>query len=70
MRMEAEQAGALTPKGGARRTKRKLNGMAATSGLADPPTRARLTRTLALLNAALRVWETNHPRRAKVWRRA
>lgn len=52
----------------ARRANRRLNGMADTAGLPDPPTRGRLTRTLALLNAALKVWETNQPRRAAAWR--
>ena len=51
-----------------RRANRRLNGMAETAGLPDPPTRGRLTRTLALLDAALRVWEANQPRRASVWR--
>ena len=51
-----------------RRANRRLNGMAETAGLPDPPTRGRLTRTLALLDAALRVWEANQPRHAPVWR--
>lgn len=52
------------------RANRRFNGMAATAGLPDPPTRGRFTRTLALLDAALRVWEANHlPRRQSVWRR-
>src|SRR4051812_39404231 len=51
-----------------RRANRRLNGMAETAGLPDPPTRGRLARTLALLDAALKVWETNHPRDANVWR--
>ena len=52
------------------RANRRLNGMAASAGLPDPPMRGRLTRTLALLDAALRVWEANHlPRRESVWRR-
>jgi len=50
------------------RAKRRLNGMADTAGRAEPPTRARWTRTLALLDAALKVWEANQPRRASVWR--
>ena len=59
------------PLGGAtsvRRANRRLNGRAETAGLPDPPARGRLTRTLALLDAALKVWETNHPRRAPVAR--
>src|ERR1043166_2056884 len=52
------------------RANRRFNGMAAKAGLPDPPTRGRLTRTLALLDAALRVWGANHlPRRESVWRR-
>ena len=68
MRSGIEQRGPLRGGPRPRRANRKLNGMAETAGLADPPTRGRLTRTLALLKAALRVWETNHPPRAKVWR--
>jgi hypothetical protein len=51
-----------------RRANRRLNGMAETAGLPDPPTRGRFTRTIALLDAALRVWESNQPRKTTVWR--
>jgi hypothetical protein len=53
-----------------RRANRRLNGMGTKAGVPDPPTRGRFTRTLAMLDAALRVWESHHnPRRASVWRR-
>src|SRR5919106_6971454 len=60
-----------TPLGGetpTRRANRRLNGMGESAGVPDPPVRGRLTRTLALLDAALKVWEANQPRRASVWR--
>jgi hypothetical protein len=68
MRSGVERRGPLNGKTRVRRPNRKLNGMAETAGVADPPVRGRLTRTLALVKAALRVWETNHPPRAKVSR--
>src|SRR5436309_4599333 len=51
-----------------RRANRRLNGMAQTAGFSERPTRGRFTRTLALVDAALRVWEANQPRRTTVWR--
>jgi hypothetical protein len=50
------------------RTNRRLNGMAKKAGLRSPPRRERLTRTIALLNAALQLWEAKQPRSAAVWR--
>ncbi|MEY2577107.1 MAG: hypothetical protein QOF80_2594 [Verrucomicrobiota bacterium] len=54
-----------------RRTRRRLNGMAATTGVTAPPTRDQFTRTLQLLRAALRLWEAKHERSQgqRVWRR-
>jgi hypothetical protein len=68
MESGAKQQGPLCGETPARRANRRLNGMAAKTGIPDPPTRGRLTRTLALLDAALRVWEANQPRHAPVWR--
>ena len=68
MRRGIEEIGPLCGETRARRANRRLNGMAQTAGLPDPPRRGRLARTLALLDAALRVWEANQPRRATVWR--
>ena len=68
MRPGIKQTGPLCGETPVRRANRRLNGMAETAGLPDPPTRGRLTRTLALLDAALRVWEANQPRHAPVWR--
>ena len=70
MRSGIKQTGPLCGKQPLRRANRRLNGMAKTVGLPDPPTRGRLTRTLALLDAALKVWETTHPRHATGWRHA
>ena len=70
--MGAEEGDMASPatKVRAPRAKRRLNGMGTTAGLPDPPIRGRLTRTIALLDAALRVWEANHlPRRESVWQR-
>ena len=44
-----------------RRTRRRDNGRALNAGLADPPTRDSFSRTLALVRAALKAWETRHP---------
>jgi hypothetical protein len=68
MRSGIKQAGPLCAETPARRANRRLNGMGERAGLPDPPTRGRLTRTLALLDAALKVWETNQPRHASPWR--
>jgi hypothetical protein len=56
---------------GGRRARRRNNGMAATTGVADPPTRGSFTRTLALLRAALRAWEARneHLLNRPVWER-
>lgn len=69
MTTETEEAGTPSHAARPRRANRRLNGMGKTAGLPDPPTRGKLTRTLALLDAALRVWETDQPQRASVWRR-
>ena len=63
-----KQTGPLGGETAARRANRRLNGMGARAGVPDPPMRGRLTRTLALLDAALRVWEANQPRPPAVWR--
>ncbi len=54
-----------------RRARRRNNGMAATTGVADPPSRGSFTRTLALLRAALRAWEARneHLLNRPVWER-
>ena len=54
-----------------RRTRRKENGMAMTAGIARAPRRDRLTRTLQLLRAALRLWEVRHAHleAPRVWRK-
>jgi hypothetical protein len=69
--MTSSEGGAQSPgkKERGPRANRQTNGMGTRAGVPDPPTRGRFTRSLALLDAALRVWETNHcPRRASVWR--
>jgi hypothetical protein len=45
--------------------------MAATAGISSTPKVEPITRTLALLTAALRVWEARngHPRTRSVWQR-
>ena len=54
-----------------RRTRRRDNGMARTAGIAKAPRRDRLTRTLQLLRAALRLWEVRHEQVSapRVWRK-
>jgi len=42
------------------RARRRSNGMAQTAGLACGPREEPLTRTLTILNAALRAWEARH----------
>jgi len=69
--MEAEvgEAGGLSTDCPARRANRRLNGMGTKAGVPDPPKRGKLMRTLALVDAAIRVWETNHrKKRTSVWR--
>ena len=59
----------LAKKGNVRRTNRRLNGMGTQAGFPDPPRRGQLTRTLALIDAALRVWEASRGRHpAGRWR--
>ena len=55
----------------ARRTRRRDNGMAMTAGISHAPRRDRLTRTLQLLRAALRLWEVRHEhlQAPRVWRK-
>ncbi|MFL6539721.1 MAG: hypothetical protein ACJ8HU_03080 [Chthoniobacterales bacterium] len=43
-----------------RRTRRRENGMAEVAGIARPPQHDRVMRSMALLKAALRVWEAKH----------
>jgi hypothetical protein len=54
-----------------RRMRRRDNGMAATAGISSAPQVEPITRTLALLAAALRVWEARngHLQTRSVWRR-
>ena len=54
-----------------RRTRRRDNGMAKTAGISRAPRRDRLTRTLQLLRAALRLWEVRHEhlQAPRVWRK-
>ena len=54
-----------------RRRRRRDNGMAKTAGIAKAPRRDRLTRTLQLLRAALRLWEVKHEQLEgpRVWRK-
>ena len=54
-----------------RRTRRRDNGMAKTAGVSRVPRRDRLTRTLQLLRAALRLWEVRHEhvQAPRVWRK-
>ena len=58
-------------KGPAKRTRRRDNGMAMTAGISRAPRRDRLTRTLQLLRAALRLWEVRHEHleAPRVWRK-
>ena len=58
-------------KAAVRRTRRKENGMAMTAGIARTARRDRLTRTLQLLRAALRLWEVRHAHleTPRVWRK-
>ena len=59
----------LPKKDSVRRTNRRLNGMGTQAGFPDPPRRGQLTRTLALIDAALRVWEATRGRHpAGRWR--
>jgi hypothetical protein len=52
-----------------RRSNRRLNGRAEKAGLPEPPKRGRLCRDLALIDAALRLWQarTRLPT-AAVWK--
>jgi hypothetical protein len=54
-----------------RRMRRRDNGMAATAGISSSAKVEPITRTLALLGAALRAWEARneHRRTRSVWRR-
>lgn len=58
-------------KAGERRTRRRDNGMAKTAGVSHVPRRDRLSRTLQLLRAALRLWEVRHEhlQAPRVWRK-
>ncbi len=61
----------LTPtKPRARRARRNEIGMAATAGIAKTPPREKFSRSVALLRAALEVWEAKHGgKTASVWKR-
>jgi hypothetical protein len=54
-----------------RRMRRRENGMATTAGISTIPKREPITRTLALLEAALRLWEARneHLRNRPFWQR-
>jgi hypothetical protein len=58
-------------KGAGRRARRRENGMALKAGVSPLPTRDRLTRTVQLLRAALRLWEAKHEhlQRPRSWRK-
>ena len=54
----------------ARRARRSDNGMAVTAGVSKMPRREKFSRSVALLRAALEVWEAKHGvQRASVWKR-
>jgi len=55
----------------ARRAQRRKNGMATTAGISSVSRPETITRTLALLRAALRVWEARngHLQARSVWQR-
>jgi hypothetical protein len=57
--------------GAGRRARRRDNGMALKAGVSPLPTRDRLTRTVQLLRAALRLWEAKHEhlQRSPGWRK-
>ena len=58
-------------KAAVQRARRRDNGMARTAGVSPLPKRDRLTRTLQLLRAALRLWEARHEhlQAPQVWRK-
>ncbi len=53
------------------RTRRRDNGMAMTAGVSKPSGRERFSRSLALIRAALQVWEAKHgySQHGSPWRR-
>jgi hypothetical protein len=54
----------------ARRARRRENGMAMTAGVSKKPAAERFSGSMALLRAALQVWETKHGfHSGSVWRR-
>ena len=54
----------------ARRARRSENGMAVAAGVSKMPPREKLSRSVALLRAALEVWEAKHGvKTASVWKR-
>ncbi len=54
----------------ARRARRSENGMAVTAGVSKTPRREKFSRSVALLRAALEVWEAKHGvQTASVWKR-
>src|SRR3954468_21648895 len=61
----------LTRDTSAPRTKRRLNGMGTKAGIPDRPIRGQFMRTIALIDAALRVWEAKKRLGpvSSVWRR-
>jgi hypothetical protein len=58
-------------KAAVKRARRRDNGMARTAGVSPLPKRDRLTRTLQLLRAALRLWEVRHEhlQAPRIWRK-
>lgn len=70
MRFENGDTQAGPNPSGGRRRRRGPVGTNKKAGVAAPPTRGQFMRTLALLDAALRVWESQHKcRRASAWQR-
>src|SRR3954451_13931229 len=71
MRPGVGSTGELGARTYAPRAKRRLNGMGSKAGVPDPPKRGQFMRTIALLDAALRVWEAKKRQGppASVWRR-
>ena len=54
----------------ARRARRSENGMALTAGVSKTARREKFSRSVALLRAALEVWEAKHGvQTASVWKR-
>jgi hypothetical protein len=68
MKSDIKQMDTFCSETPARRARSRLNAREETAGVPDPPARGRWTRTVALLDAALKVWEANQPKSPSVWR--